>query len=485
MKEEEKRSKGHTQSQIEVDKFREELVKHPEKSLPSLLVTISGLFSKLEASIGHFHTVCQVISLTDDLLCFPSAFPVSDSSVDGSYSFPLMFEKLPEVNQEGSQWTDCEIRDAINLIYENLLKLDSYFNVIGAGAANITWDSRASPEDMEEMSNHPIVSKEWSKSREKQGKVRFSHDAENRPYLSRVELRTVLCALAEIVSMRFVNGVGPRPGIMGIDYPTACWLYKNLGYKAYIVEFIDDLTKPFVSLYFGAAYLAWLSQYEGRKGPHSLLFRLILWGQRTDGSERIECHGKQHGERFRMTVKDGWGECHGCLDHERVALLQLKASSINHHRHPSLLPTWVEAWEGETTTDCYLKGLNNLEQLDISMNQFDSFITHLGFERLSVLGKLEVFYRRVYGDPVLGASQQCAGLFSIGSFLAMGVFEYRSLFGKAVGGLRSGHGSGVSVPAGSVQRGEFIRRSDQWSQIGWLKIRRMYEAWVFGVGRGW
>ncbi|KAF5948086.1 hypothetical protein HYC85_014043 [Camellia sinensis] len=54
----------------------------------------------------------------------------SDSSVDGSYSFPLMFEKFPEVNQEGSQWTDCEIRDAINLIYENLHKLDSYLNVI-------------------------------------------------------------------------------------------------------------------------------------------------------------------------------------------------------------------------------------------------------------------------------------------------------------------------------------------------------------------
>ncbi|CAL5358178.1 unnamed protein product [Camellia sinensis] len=101
---------------IEVDKFGEELVKHPEKSLPSLLVTINGLFSKLEALIGHFHTVCQ-----------------SDSSVDGSYSFPLMFEKFPKVNQEGSQWTNCEIRDAINLIYENLHKLDSYLNVITSG----------------------------------------------------------------------------------------------------------------------------------------------------------------------------------------------------------------------------------------------------------------------------------------------------------------------------------------------------------------
>ncbi|XP_057497856.1 protein DGS1, mitochondrial-like isoform X2 [Actinidia eriantha] len=93
----------------EVDRFGEELVKDPEKSLPKLLVTVNGLFANLEASISHFHAVHQC-----------------DSSVDGWYSFPLMFEKLPEVNQEGSQWTDCEIRDAINLIYENLYKLDSY-----------------------------------------------------------------------------------------------------------------------------------------------------------------------------------------------------------------------------------------------------------------------------------------------------------------------------------------------------------------------
>ncbi|RVW90755.1 Protein DGS1, mitochondrial [Vitis vinifera] len=54
----------------------------------------------------------------------------SDSSVDGSYSFPLVFEKLPDINQEGSQWTDCEIRDAINLIYQNLYKLDSYLSIL-------------------------------------------------------------------------------------------------------------------------------------------------------------------------------------------------------------------------------------------------------------------------------------------------------------------------------------------------------------------
>ncbi|KAL5125671.1 Protein DGS1, mitochondrial [Glycine soja] len=98
---------------MEVDKIGEDLVEDPETKLPSLLVTISVLFSTLEASIGHLHAMRQ-----------------SDSSVDGSYSTPLLFEKVPEINQEGSQWTDCEIRDAINSVYQNLNKLDSYISFL-------------------------------------------------------------------------------------------------------------------------------------------------------------------------------------------------------------------------------------------------------------------------------------------------------------------------------------------------------------------
>lgn len=67
-----------------------------------------------------------------ELLIFISPYTMntmqSDSSVEGSNSSPLLFEMLPKVNQEGSQWTDCEVRDAINLIYQNLLKLDSYLS---------------------------------------------------------------------------------------------------------------------------------------------------------------------------------------------------------------------------------------------------------------------------------------------------------------------------------------------------------------------
>ncbi|XP_010244420.1 PREDICTED: protein DGS1, mitochondrial isoform X2 [Nelumbo nucifera] len=100
---------------MEVDKVVEDLIKDPEKSLPSLLMIINSLFLKLEASVSHPHGMSQ-----------------SNSSVpvDGSNSSSLLFEKLPEVNQDGSQWTDCEIRDAINLIYQNLHKLDSYLSLL-------------------------------------------------------------------------------------------------------------------------------------------------------------------------------------------------------------------------------------------------------------------------------------------------------------------------------------------------------------------
>ncbi|KAI3414918.1 SLT domain-containing protein [Psidium guajava] len=164
------------------------------------------------------------------------------------------------------------------------------------GTTYTYWDSRASPEDMEDMWNHPDVVKEWTKSGEKRGKVRFSHDAAKKPYLSRGEVRavaeiillrhfasrkvkpTILCALAEVASMRFLDGVRERIGLMGIDFPTAIWLHNELGYKAYKVESADDLQKPFVSMYFGAAYLAWLSEYEGRERTPQFVVQAYLGG---------------------------------------------------------------------------------------------------------------------------------------------------------------------------------------------------------------
>ncbi|RLN08685.1 uncharacterized protein C2845_PM11G15630 [Panicum miliaceum] len=180
----------------------------------------------------------------------------------------------------------------------------------GTEAQLIYWDSKVSEADMDAMWKNPDVSKEWTKSGERRGNVRFSHDAKKRPYLSRVEVKAVaeiiisrhlgtrgskpeaLAALAEVCSMRFVHGVSTRTGLMGIDYPTAEWLsrqvvelqccpiqfHKDCGYRAYTVISVDDLYNPFASMYFGASYLAWLSRYEGREQSYEFIVQAYLGG---------------------------------------------------------------------------------------------------------------------------------------------------------------------------------------------------------------
>ncbi|CAA7388402.1 unnamed protein product [Spirodela intermedia] len=99
----------------EVDKYGEGVAVDLEKLLPSLLMAINGLFTGLEASIGHSKEIYK-----------------SDLSflADGCDSSALLFEKIPEIHVIRSQWTDTEISNAINLIYQNLNRLDSYISFV-------------------------------------------------------------------------------------------------------------------------------------------------------------------------------------------------------------------------------------------------------------------------------------------------------------------------------------------------------------------
>ncbi|KAM3241076.1 hypothetical protein ACQJBY_054233 [Aegilops geniculata] len=160
----------------------------------------------------------------------------------------------------------------------NELAPDLLENSSTAGTQLVYWDSKVSEEDMDGMWSQPDVLKEWTNSGERRGNVRFSHDAKKRPYLSRVEVKEALAALAEVCSMRFVHGVRSRTGLMGIDYPTAAWLSRDCGYTAYTVISVDDLYNPFASMYFGAAYLGWLSRYEGRERSHEFIVQAYLGG---------------------------------------------------------------------------------------------------------------------------------------------------------------------------------------------------------------
>ncbi|OAY71172.1 hypothetical protein ACMD2_09240 [Ananas comosus] len=200
---------------------------------------------------------------------------------------------LMQIAPEVAEW----LARAEEIYDDNPLASDGLrARMLKAGEECTFWDSAVSAEDMEEMWKHPDVLKEWAKSGERRGRVRFSHDSEKRPYLSRVEVKavaeiiisrhfssrgvnpTALAALAEVCSMRFVNGIRSRTGLMGIDYPTALWLYKDVGCRAYKVTSVDDLYNPFVSMYFGAAYLAWLSEYEGRERSHEFIVQAYLGG---------------------------------------------------------------------------------------------------------------------------------------------------------------------------------------------------------------
>ncbi|ONM32144.1 Protein VAC14-like protein [Zea mays] len=65
------------------------------------------------------------------------------------------------------------------------------------------------------------------------------------------------------------------------DFPeaTSCILYSSL-YPFIVADhkIIDSVYNPFASMYFGASYLAWLSQYEGREQSYEFIVQAYLGG---------------------------------------------------------------------------------------------------------------------------------------------------------------------------------------------------------------
>jgi soluble lytic murein transglycosylase-like protein len=53
-------------------------------------------------------------------------------------------------------------------------------------------------------------------------------------------------------------------GLMQTLGGTARWLAEEMGYNAYGVPSNQDLINPEISIYFGAAYIHWLSTYKGQ-----------------------------------------------------------------------------------------------------------------------------------------------------------------------------------------------------------------------------
>ncbi|KAJ0257880.1 hypothetical protein HA466_0086730 [Hirschfeldia incana] len=100
----------------------------------------------------------------------------------------------------------------------------------------------------------------------------------------------LVCAVADTVSIEvcewyWEEGGNSRSGIQN------CCLVKHgeLGYRAYRVDSADDLTKPFVSMYFGVAYLVWLSEYEGRERSNQFIIQAYIKGPEHVDLEASSC----------------------------------------------------------------------------------------------------------------------------------------------------------------------------------------------------
>ncbi|GBG81380.1 hypothetical protein CBR_g32054 [Chara braunii] len=154
------------------------------------------------------------------------------------------------------------------------------------------WEEKASAEDMMQLWRRPEIRKEWLRAGERHGRVRICRDAQKRPYLTKLELRAVveitlenhfagkeidplmLCALAEIGSQRLIYGPGEnQTGLMQTELTTAQWLFRDMGFKKYRVDVPDALSQPFTSTYFGAAYVQWLAEHNGKKQSEEFIVR--------------------------------------------------------------------------------------------------------------------------------------------------------------------------------------------------------------------
>eukprot|EP00850_Spirogloea_muscicola_P015700 SM000122S25807 [mRNA] locus=s122:306349:309531:- [translate_table: standard] len=168
------------------------------------------------------------------------------------------------------------------------------------------WDDWASPVDMSALWRDPGVAAEWAARGGGSGsKVPMARLPGGRPVVTATEMRAVaditinrhfagrvdpvcVCAIAEVESgrqplaYRFEPHLGEAStGIMQVLQSTAEWLSRDMGYRAYTVDWANKmLYQPFVAVYFGAAYLNWLSTYAGKDRSEEFVVRGYNGGPR-------------------------------------------------------------------------------------------------------------------------------------------------------------------------------------------------------------
>lgn len=156
-----------------------------------------------------------------------------------------------------------------------------------------SWEEKTNFSDLEDLWNRRIVREQWEKTHEKPGFVRFSRDKNFRPFVTREELRGVVeiildrcfrgknidvalvCGIGEAGSFRFVDS---PLGVMSVSLSTATWLYSDLNFKSYSIFDESNLQRPFTSVYFGIAYIFWLSSYNNISRNEEFIVRAYHGG---------------------------------------------------------------------------------------------------------------------------------------------------------------------------------------------------------------
>lgn len=167
-----------------------------------------------------------------------------------------------------------------------------------AATAMVHWDDWADKRDVRDMWQRMDVAEEWANRSLDGGKVPFLRTNDGKAVVTQREMRglaeiiiarhfrgrvdpRVVCAIAEVESSRQPLAYRFEPargeastGLMQVLQSTAEWLARDMGYRVYSADWrVTGLYRPFEAVYFGAAYLNWLSTYQNKPRDEEFIVR--------------------------------------------------------------------------------------------------------------------------------------------------------------------------------------------------------------------
>ncbi|CAI5479642.1 unnamed protein product [Closterium sp. Yama58-4] len=124
----------------------------------------------------------------------------------------------------------------------------------------------------------------------------------------------LVCAIARVESSweplayRFEPHKGEAStGLMQVLQSTAMWLAEDMGYHAYTVDWASAmLYPPFLGMYYGMAYLAWLTNFKGVHRSEEFVVWAYNGGPRGADKPATTVYWRRYLRAKEVTVGCGW-----------------------------------------------------------------------------------------------------------------------------------------------------------------------------------